>query len=235
VHLTASKSRDELVDYVEQSLPEFWAQMYEFWCFADDVADRFGCQLSAYEVRLFESLKNPVEICQELGWDHPKFTDRQLAEWIVDRIPRHRFESVNIAGVDCLPAGIFWGMRDLLKRSHPDLEFAPSTPLMDRLTGADLDEFWNGLRTQTRSSLSTVDWPLAELGFALTAGGLFSSVFGIWLILHFQNPHYLILVFGSLGASLMGKLMADFVEIPDDIITFGDLARHLAKGASEAS
>jgi len=253
------KNRAELLEYVEGRMPEIWQstclyrkdeisrdpterivdwrraagceffEEFDHRYFVSALKFEFGCDVDDKQLmQLFEADEESVRKWWELGRYDSDLTNRQLAEWIVDRIPRHRFESVNIAGVDCLPAGIFWGMRDLLKRSHPHLECAPSTPLVDRLTGADLDEFWNGLRTQTRAVVPALVWPYRWFASAVTLVGILLGFIG-GIFSPIASGQFWAFVKAGWGIAWYGNRLEKTCVLPDDIITFGDLARHLAR------
>jgi len=202
--------------------------------FVSLLQSQFGCNVN--ETQLFQLFDMKTSGFAWLVRRHePRnrlLTHRQFAEWIVDRIPQYRFESVNIAGVDCLPAGIFFGIRDLLRKSHPRLEFAPSTPIQEKLKGAPLEVFWNHMKTQARISPPALHWPHRGYASAVALAGILIGFIGafsqVWIGFQFSIEVSMLLVV-SVAMILLGLHLAMKCRLPADIITFGDLARHLAR------
>lgn len=205
------------------------------------------------------------------GWDRcqtaeewearfaPLFTFGRLAELICVRLRLDRVEPLNVLGASSLAAGAFRRIQAVVHKIDPrGRDFAPSTPILDRLRGARLRRVWASLRALSSNRVPPLPESRGErwgtrlrgtFGVCLVViaaglvtsyllnriGGAASTSLGAWLIamIVFGNTIVGVLAVGALILSVLMRWFGSRLEGPDSMLppgvrTFRDLAELVA-------
>lgn len=155
-----------------------------------------------------------------------------LAQFIAERTPLVSFRPVTVMDRECLPAGVFYGIQDVIKSFTEDSKrFAPSTKIIDVIHGKSLEKFWTQLRRITKYEVPELSatWKNAgELGCLV---GLLGVPMGILILLLTENSFSFLLI--PFACALIwwafSSLYKNWVNpLPSGISTFRDLAMLIA-------
>ena len=156
-----------------------------------------------------------------------KLTISALADFIRVRIKPVSFEPVSVLGSPpCPAAGYFVGMSELVQQVRPDAErFGPSTPITHVLPSCSLQVFWRRLSRAAGRSLPELSFWLNHLANILLIVSVACLAFGVLVDWAFLAAVWLLCLKGiQFGWWLHRRAN----PLPQGIVTFGDLARHLA-------
>jgi hypothetical protein len=191
----------------------------------------FSCAMEEWKIFLGLHIQSLDEWQRDIA---PRLTFRALADFIRERLKPISFEPITLLGKPCLTAGIFRSLERLVEQIHPKAtRFAPSTPIRARLRGVRLHRFWSRLRWMLHDQLP----PAPRI--TLTGRGFLHSLYlkcliGTLIILWKRDPRGLFAGFAATFFLLIPVAWAvELVNVlrnplPEEIETFGDLARVLA-------
>ena len=157
----------------------------------------------------------------------PTLTVNALTEFIRERHVPVSFEPVSVLGSPpCPAAGYFVGMSELVQQVRPEAErFGPSTPITQVLPSNSLRVFWRRLSRAAGRSLPKLSFWLNHLANVLLIVSGACLAFGVLADWAFLAAVWLLCLKGiQFGWWLHRRAN----PLPQGIITFGDLARHLA-------
>ncbi len=201
-----------------------------FNAFIMKLEDKLGVQWTHEEIReIFHPIwESPERTSTGDGGNTPsKLTIAALADFIRVRIKPVSFEPVSVLGSPpCPAAGYFVGMSELVQRVRPDAErFGPSTPIMHVLPSRSLQVFWWRLSRAAGRSLPELSFWLNHLANVLLIVSAACLAFGVLVDWAFLAAVWLLCLKGiQFGWWLHRRAN----PLPQGIVTFGDLARHLA-------
>lgn len=199
------------------------------------IGEHFGVLLTEEDVCEFVGAPPDADV---ETWYHvvrPRLTCRHVGEWLWPYIPQVSFESINVAGRECRPAGLFYGMEELASHVDPDAQrFPPSARILDQFQGAALRRFWAQVRFLTHV-------PLPDLFNVNSA----VSQFAMWTFCLLGGTALVCLTFSpeafvtllALWFAIIPIMVAlspysqeeTYRSLPQGIVTFRDLAKHLAE------
>ena len=198
--------------------------------FAMELEDRLGFRWTHEDI---QEIFHPI-------WDRPKdiwttegtdglqtLTIARLAGFIRVRIKRVSFEPVSVLGSPLCPAaGYFVGMNELVQQIRPEAErFGPSTPITQVLPSHSLSIFWRRLSRAAGRSLPQLSFWLNHLANALLLASAACLAFGVFVNWAFLAAVWLLCLKGILFGRWLHRRAN---PLPQGIVTFGDLSRHLA-------
>ncbi len=157
----------------------------------------------------------------------PTLTVAALADFVRERYVPVSFEPVCVLGSPpCPAAGYFVGMSELVQQVRPNAErFGPSTPITQVLPSHSLSIFWRRLSRAAGRSLPQLSFWLNHLANVLLIVSAACLAFGVLVDWAFLGAVWLLCLKGiQFGWWLHRRAN----PLPQGIITFGDLARHLA-------
>ncbi|MEK6259640.1 MAG: acyl carrier protein [Planctomycetota bacterium] len=171
---------------------------------------------------------NPIQTWSE--WERevlPTLTVARLADFVRERYVPVSFEPVSVLGSPpCPAAGYFVGMSELVQQVRPDAKrFGPSTPITQTLPSHSLRLFWRRLSRAAGRSLPELSFWLNHLANALLVASAACLAFGVLVNWAFFAAVWLLCLKGILFGWWLHRRAN---PLPQGIVTFGDLARHLA-------
>jgi len=194
------------------------------------IEDRLDIVLSLDEVSQFFWPKlTDGQISREV-WERevvPTLTVAAFADFIHRRMQPILFEPVSVLGSPpCQAAGYFVGMSELVEQVRPNAErFGPSTSITAVLPSQHLQTFWGRLSRAAGRSLPPLSFWWNRLATALLIASAACLVFGVLVNWAFLAAVWLLCLKGiQFGWWLHRRAN----PLPQGIVTFGDLARHLA-------
>ena len=157
----------------------------------------------------------------------PTLTIAALADFFRERCVPVSFEPVSVLGSPpCPAAGYFVGMSELVQQVRPNAErFGPSSPINQVLPSHSLSIFWRRLSRAAGRSLPELSFWLNHLANALLIASAACLAFGVLVDWAFFAAVWLLCLKGILFGWWLHRRAN---PLPQGIITFGDLARHLA-------
>ena len=184
----------------------------------------------------------------------PQLTVRKMAKWLARRAPGVSMAPVTVFGNRCRAAGIFRGLAKL-----PEVRgrrVGPSTPLLDIIPPTLCASFWRraewvsgarmaALRDIFRPSLlRSPAETLATVVMGAAIGAVVLCGYGAW---HVAAEHavlellmailgiFWLIVLLELPVRARDAVLDRFVSpLPEELQTFGDLARHIAQRQTAA-
>jgi acyl carrier protein len=199
-----------------------------------DIEDQLGIRLSQEEWFSFYQLPHRETVVDARkavdDWERdvvPTLTVAALANFIRERYVPVSFEPVSVLGSPpCPAAGYFVGMSELVQQVRPDAErFGPSTPITHILPSHSLRVFWRRLSRAASRSLPELSFCLNHLANLLLFLSAACLAFGVLVDWAFLAAVWLLCLKGiQFGWWLHRRAN----PLPQGIVTFGDLARHLA-------
>ncbi len=205
-----------------------------------NIEEQLGIQMTQEEWMVFFRWPNdslPTSVVQtHREWERevaPALTVAALAEFVRERYVPVSFEPVSVLGSPpCPAAGYFVGMSELVQQVRPDAErFGPSTPIIHVLPSHSLSVFWRRLSRAAGRSLPELSFWLNHLANALLIASAACLAFGVLVNWAFFAAVWLLCLKGILFGWWLHRRAN---PLPQGIVTFGDLARHLA-GQKEIS
>ncbi len=176
-----------------------------------------------------------------------RLTFLDLASFIAARMEAPSFSSQVIFGRPCAAATAFKMIEEIALCIDPNMErFAPSTPIVHRLTGARLRSFWLKVRWRSESRIPPLRVPILTALARLMVGAIvLTGAYAVWGVArigpNLENVEFFteaLLAFTyatTIGLSVIAIAIAMQVflkrtdaGIPHGIRTFGDLARLIA-------
>ena len=198
------------------------------------IEDQLGIRLTQEEwCAYYQFPKNESAVDANRAWNDwerdvvPTLTVAALAEFVRERYVPVSFEPVSVLGSPpCPAAGYFVGMSELVQRVRPDAErFGPSTPITHVLPSRSLQVFWRRLSRAAGRSLPELSFWLNHLANVLLIVSAACLAFGVLVDWAFLAAVWLLCLKGiQFGWWLHRRAN----PLPQGIVTFGDLARHLA-------
>lgn len=206
-------------------------RVFGFTCTPKQWQDFLGIRLE------WRRATGPLFLEDSSDWEKrvaPRLTFRTLADFIQDQVTPIALEPINLLGRPCLTAGIFRGIEQLATQVDPQVKpFAPSTPIHRCLRGLRLRLFWDRLRWIIEDQLPPPPKiELSERGFFRSL--IFKIGVGVAISLWRMDLSGLFLgiltTFALLFplAVVVGMIEDRLNPLPEEIETFGDLARVLA-------
>lgn len=194
------------------------------------IGKEFGLSFSNEEVVDFFNPPPRNKTRTEEEWERdivPTLTLAALADFIRKRYVPVSFEPVSVLGSPpCPAAGYFLGMSQIVEQIKPDVErFGPSTPINNVLPSHQLTTFWNRLSRAVGRSLPKLSFWLNHLANVLLIVSAGCLAFGVLVNWAFLATVWLLCLKGILLAKWLSRRAN---PLPEGIVTFGDLARHLA-------
>ncbi len=212
----------ELMMHVEEHLGlqmsfEEWAAFYRYRSLADSSASD--------SQQLYREWERDVV---------PALTVSALVDFIRERCVSVSFEPIRVLGSPpCAAAGYFVGMSELARQVRPDVErFGPSTPITQVLPAHSLRIFWRRLSRVAGRSLPQLSFWLNHLANVLLVASSLCLVMGVLVDWAFLAAVWLLCVKGILSGMWLHRRAN---PLPRGIVTFGDLARYLAKEQEPAA
>jgi hypothetical protein len=154
-----------------------------------------------------------------------------LARFIAQKTSAISFEPTTVLARECRPAGVFLGIRRLVKEVAKDgRRFAPSSRIHDVLRGHALDDFWTQLRWMTEDRIPQLPAFWREVtGWAFGIGCL-GAIAALVASLTTGNVMYLI---ASVAMASCGFYAASLYNrwtnpLPPHLRTFRDLCMFVA-------
>ena len=159
--------------------------------------------------------------------ERSRFSIAALADFIRCRMKPVSFEPVSVLGSPpCPAAGYFVGMSELVQQVRPNAErFGPSTPITQVLPSHSLSVFWRRLSRAAGRSLPQLSFWLNHLANVLLIASAACLAFGVFVNWAFFAAVWLLCLKGILFGWWLHRRAN---PLPQGIVTFGDLARHLA-------
>ncbi|MBC8114199.1 MAG: hypothetical protein H7062_07470 [Candidatus Saccharimonas sp.] len=194
------------------------------------IGQEFGLSFSNEEGMEFFNPSIGGQRRTDEAWEQevaPKLTVAALTDFVRERYVPVSFEPVSVLGSPrCPAAGYFVGMSELVQQVRPDAErFGPSTPITQVLPSHSLSVFWRRLGRAAGRSLPELSFWLNHLANALLVASAACLVFGVFVNGAFLAAVWLLCLKGiQFGWWLHRRAN----PLPQGIVTFGDLARHLA-------
>jgi hypothetical protein len=208
------------------------AEELDFGDFLQDVEDELGFEFDRQELDRF--FGQDPKMSREAWEEHigPQLTFGRLADLVAPRAVPLRMRPMRILGKHCTPAGAFAAIQQIMVRLTPSCQrFGPSTPIDDVLPrGSQKHKLWRRANYAAQGALPRLlpppdpSWWLAVCSYGLLATLLricvldcysssFTLAIPLWIVL--------LLIWG-ITADLRDK------PLPNQIRTFGDLARAMA-------
>jgi|GEM_PF-1319308 hypothetical protein len=183
------------------------------------------------------------EVNQQKEWEQfqQQFTVQDLMEFIQKPKVRIQFDSVNICGNYCAPAGAFFGIREVVNSLKPHCaNFGPSTPLQNIFKTCELNILLKKLSrlSNTNLPLVTEKIPSPILLLVLFISSVFSlaAAFGTATSMTHEIWPVMFILFTAVSAAIfLGGIQGFFnrnpfgYRVPENIQTFRDLAEFIAK------
>lgn len=158
----------------------------------------------------------------------PKLTVRAFAEFIDAMSAKVSFEPISLLGASpCPVAGYFIGMTTLVQQMAPATpRFGPSTPIRNILKSRrELRLFWKRLERTSGLALPHLSFWLIQIADVLLVVSTGYLLFGVMINWAFLATFWILLVKCLLVCQTLYQRVN---PMPRGILTFGDLARHLA-------
>ncbi|MBD3675332.1 MAG: hypothetical protein HUJ26_17600 [Planctomycetaceae bacterium] len=179
----------------------------------------------------------------EFTWDDvsESVTFGEIADAFLKRIPGLQFQPLNICGVDCLPAGVFYDLKSIVSpwEHQRHISVMPSTKLEDAIGRRSLWYFWTRLEFLSKRKLPQVKNLFHSILFSLTC--FLGLIFLIACLFHLISSAALLslpvtgISLTILAYILIGLRVSDYYWSPKSIQTFRDLAEFIAQSRDETN
>lgn len=194
------------------------------------IGKEFGLSFSTEEVVKFFYPPIDGKFPTNKAWERevvPTLTVAALVDFVRERYVLVSFEPISVFGSPLCPAaGYFVGMSELVQQVRPDAErFGPSTPITRVLPSHSLATFWRRLSRAAGRSLPPLSYWLNHLANVLLVASAACLAFGVLANWAFFAAVWLLCLKGILFGWWLHRRAN---PLPRGIVTFGDLARHLA-------
>ena len=207
----------------------------------EPISEHFGMGWSEAKWEVWFKLNKKME--HEL-WRQEvleKRTVGDVARLIESRVVIANFSPVTILGQTCAPAGAFFGIRDLVSKCR----FAPSTRIRDLLKTSDIRTLWEKVSWMSGKELPSLQTrnPMSLIGLAswIEAGCIFISIllaigclWNVFSVGDGATASWLAMLvaalFSTVNCWMIARVLVENIldPLPDEITTFGDLARVIA-------
>ncbi|WP_145458198.1 hypothetical protein [Gimesia panareensis] len=190
----------------------------------------FECSLEEWTEELGIANVPSLEV-----WENevaPRFTFGAIARFIQKRASNPvSFAPVTVINKECRPAGIFYGMQQLLDIILEDSkQISPSTKIIDVVRGRKLDHFWGQLRWMTENGIPELSGFWKSIYENTFLYCYYTMMIGSLLTVVTQNIFCLAVV---LTVELCGWCVSSLYKycsdpLPPELQTFRDLAVAIA-------
>ena len=176
---------------------------------------------------------------EDFAKEHFRFED--LTSFVVNWLDRTRIEPKRVLGKECLPAGAFHALVDMVSEIKPDVKrFGPSTLIRKRLRGKYLERVWQRLawfgdpppplrRTLVTKTADILAWAFI-ISLVALVGGMAMMHFGPTEVVGLLS--FILGFYGVLPSVFLAGLLSRVDDrLPEGFRTFRDLAIFLARFA----